>query len=100
MALFNRRARSGSAHAGRDRATAGAERFWAWWASARDLVTAAADRDEQARLQGLLAPRVQAVDPRLSWQVGPGARARFTLALSGGGVHALRPVTERWRLAG
>jgi hypothetical protein len=100
MALFHRRARGGAEPPARDRAAVGAERFWAWWAGARDQVTVAAAGDQQSRLSGLLAPRVRTIDPRLSWQVGAGSGARFMLVLSGGRSHALRPVTERWRLAG
>jgi hypothetical protein len=94
MALFSRRRRTGGS------VEAGIERFWSWWAGARDDVGDALDDRDGGRLRDLLEPRVEGVHRDLTWFAGPGPHARFMLVLSGARNPALRVVAERWRRAG
>lgn len=47
----------------------------------------------------VLTGRVQAVDPGLAWELGPGATSRHVLVVTVEGDPALRPVARRWRRA-
>lgn len=72
------------------------QEFWAWWADNRADVIAAADADDEARLEALLGPAVAALHPDLSWELAGGADARFALVVSGGAHLGLRALAERW----
>jgi hypothetical protein len=76
---------------------AGIEAFWTWWPEAAGRIGAAI---EQAKTdQALIAEvtgRVQAVHPKLTWELGPGSTARHAFCLSPSGDPELRRLTERW----
>lgn len=75
----------------------GIEAFWKWWPGAVPRILAAI---EQARFDQALvaevAANVQAVDPNLTWELGPGGTARHAFSLSPNGDPARRRLTERW----
>jgi hypothetical protein len=95
MALFRRRRRSDV-----QATTIAARLFWAWWEAAHDEITAAADAGDTRRLATLLTLPVREIHPELTWHVGSGRVARYSLVLSGARRPALRVATERWRRAG
>jgi hypothetical protein len=75
----------------------GIEAFWAWWPGAAARIGAAIeDRKLDEALVGEVTAKVQAVDPKLTWELGPGGTARHAFCLSPNGEPELRRVTERW----
>lgn len=72
--------------------------FWAWWTTAGPRIAAALDAGDHRSFVGELSARVDAIDPALAWETGPGlAGSRHQLVLSAEGDGALRVLTERWR---
>jgi hypothetical protein len=75
----------------------GIDAFWAWWPEAAVRIGAAI---EQAKIEEPLIAevtgRVQAVHPKLTWELGPGSTARHAFSLSPNGDPELRRLTERW----
>jgi hypothetical protein len=71
--------------------------FWAWWRTASPGLAAAFDARRGDAAVEELGARIDAIDPRLAWETGPGLRgARHHLALSSDGDPELRIVAERW----
>lgn len=71
--------------------------FWDWWAGEGSALVAQAlaDRDPQRVVEPLSAA-VQAIDPGLAWELGPGQVAEHVLVVSPAGDPALRPSARRW----
>lgn len=66
--------------------------FWDWWAGDGRHLDPSQAGPEHAALDGLLA----AIDPDLTWHLGPGRSAEHRLTVSAGGLAAARPAAERW----
>ena len=54
------------------------------------------DRKLDEALIAEVTAKVQAVDPKLNWELGPGGTAQHALCLSSGGDPELRRLTARW----
>jgi hypothetical protein len=75
------------------------DEFWRWWATAKDPLAAAISSRVPSSLVGwgdTISARVDAIDPALAWELGPGVRSEHHFALSSAGDSRLRIVTERW----
>ncbi len=71
--------------------------FWSWWAGAAPRIAAAYDERRGKSVAAELGARVDAIDPRLAWETGPGLHgARHHLSLSSEGDPELRVLAERW----
>ena len=79
---------------------AGIEEFWKWWPEARARISAGIEaRKLDEALIAEITAKVQAVDPKLTWELGPGGAAQHAFCLSSGGDPALRRLTARWHRA-
>jgi hypothetical protein len=79
---------------------AGIDAFWKWWPEAEVRIRAAiADRKLDEALVAEITAKVQAIDPKLAWELGPGGAAQHALCLSSGGDPELRRLTARWHRA-
>lgn len=76
---------------------AGIDAFWTWWPGIAPRIGAAIEqrRFEEALVAEVTA-KVQAIDPKLTWELGPGTRAQHAFSLSPNGQPELRRATERW----
>ncbi len=71
--------------------------FWAWWPEAAARITAAIEQGKpDEALIAEVTGKVQALHPKLTWELGPGATARHAFCLSANGEPELRRLTERW----
>jgi len=76
---------------------AGIEAFWTWWREARARIGAAIEARQLAEaLAAEITGKVQAVHPKLTWELGTGGSAQHAFCLSSGGDPELRRLTERW----
>jgi hypothetical protein len=76
------------------------EAFWRWWPEAGPRLGAAIEsRKLDEGLVAEITAKVQAVHPKLTWELGPGGTAQHAFCLSSGGDPELRRLTERWRRA-
>jgi hypothetical protein len=76
---------------------AGIEAFWTWWPEARARIGAAIeDRKFDEALIGEITAKVQAIHPKLTWELGPGGTAQHAFCLSASGDPELRRLTARW----
>jgi hypothetical protein len=75
----------------------GIEAFWTWWPGAAARISAAIEQGkfEEALIAEVTA-KVQAVHPKLTWELGSGGTARYAFCLSSNGDPELRRLTERW----
>lgn len=74
--------------------------FWQWWIrGGRGDFVGAIEAGDGEKLVALLSPRVEALAENLVWEAGADTDGMITLCISGGGVPALRSVTEQWRQA-
>jgi hypothetical protein len=75
----------------------GIEAFWTWWPDGGRRIGAAIEaRKLDEALIAEVTAKVQAVHPKLTWELGPGAAAQHAFCLSPGGDPELRRLTERW----
>lgn len=95
MPLFRRRSRA-SADPVR-----GTVDFWQWWADTGAAGTAnAIDSQTLDQWVDVLGPRVDAVHPALSWELGPGEDgSAHVLVVTAAGDPSLRATARRWRRA-
>jgi Family of unknown function (DUF695) len=71
--------------------------FWAWWPDAAARMGAAIEaRKVDEALIAEVTAKVQAVDPKLTWELGPGGTAKHAFCLSYNGDRPLRRLAERW----
>ena len=76
---------------------AGIEAFWTWWPQAGPRISAAIEaRKLDEGLVAEVTGTVQAIHPKLTWELGPGGAAPNAFCLSSGGDPELRRLTERW----
>jgi Family of unknown function (DUF695) len=76
---------------------AGIEAFWMWWPEAGARISAAIeDRKLDEALIAEITRNVQAVHPKLTWELGPGGAAKHAFCLSPSGDPELRRLTARW----
>lgn len=66
--------------------------FWDWWTEEGRHLDPSQAGPAHAALDGLLA----AIDPDLTWHLGPGRTAQHRLTVSAGGLADARPAAERW----
>jgi hypothetical protein len=70
--------------------------FWRWWPTAKGpLAEAIATRTLDTWAPELTA-HVQAIDPKLAWELGRGVKSRHHLCVTGEGDARLRITAERW----
>ena len=95
MPLFRRRARSSADP------VQGTAEFWQWWLD--EGATGTADAIATQTLDAwvdVLSPRVDAVHPDLSWELGPGEDgSAHVLVVTAAGDPSLRATARRWRRA-
>src|SRR5207302_961130 len=73
------------------------ERFWAWWATARDRLAAAFGKQTVSRqIAQEITDAVDFVHPSLLWELGPGREARYALTLCPEGDLSVRRLTAAW----
>lgn len=72
------------------------EEFWQWWAEAAPGLAAAIPAGELADRAGEVGERVQAIDPGLTWEFGPGFAAQHQLVVTTEGDPSLRRIARRW----
>jgi hypothetical protein len=78
--------------------TAAIDAFWQWWATANQAFAQAFSTHgplDQALLSEM-SQRVEAIDPALDWEFGPGSASEHHLCLSAKGDPVLRVLAERW----
>jgi hypothetical protein len=69
--------------------------FWEWWCAAGAVAVAGAiEAGEPEASVPLLGPRVEAIHPGLSWELGPGEVSQHRLVVSGDSD--TRAVARRW----
>jgi len=74
--------------------------FWTWWPEAGPRISAAIEaRKLEEALIAEITAKVQAVHPKLTWELASGGTAQHAFCLSSGGDPELRRLTERWRRA-
>lgn len=75
----------------------GIDEFWAWWKAEGGALIARsiADRDPSSMIEPI-SSRVNAIDPRLAWELGPGRGAAHVLVVSPEGNPETRGVARRW----
>jgi hypothetical protein len=64
--------------------------FWLWFADNRSAIESLLDRDDAQSLSALLTPRVKRLHPDFSWELGPGKKTEFALAISSAANRSLR----------
>src|SRR5436190_8342295 len=70
--------------------------FWSWWADFREEAAVRIEAGRSHELEAELTRHVRAVDPRLVWELAPGAQSRHALIVSPEGDPAVRPVALDW----
>ena len=76
---------------------AGIDAFWTWWPGIVPRIGAAIEqRQFEEALVGEVTAKVQAIHPKLTWELGPGTTASHAFSLSSNGDPELRRATERW----
>ena len=70
--------------------------FWAWWAGARERTSAAIGRGDPGSMVDEISTAVHAIDPRLAWELAPGAAAQHALVVTPEGDPAVRSLALRW----
>lgn len=73
--------------------------FWAWWINVRDEIVKAIDAQDIDPFVDPLMARVRAISPRLVWELGAGANAKYQLCVTGEGDARARLCAERWLAA-
>lgn len=95
MPLFRRRSRASADP------VQGTVDFWDWWEDGGAAGTADAIASQTLdQWVEVLGPRVEAVHPALSWELGPGEDgSAHVLVVTAGGDPSLRATARRWRRA-
>ncbi len=70
--------------------------FWTWWKGARPAIERALASRDISAIEGDLTARVKAIDPGLSWELGPDDADGHGLSLCWDGDLACRRLTARW----
>lgn len=69
--------------------------FWRWWKTAHKKIEIAIANNDLSPTQDI-AKHVRAIDKRLHWELGSGARSKYVLLLSSNGDPELRVIARRW----
>lgn len=77
--------------------TKGIERFWAAWPDLRPQLDAAIAAKDYGDLPDRITALVQAIHPRLEWELGKGEEAEHGFTVSAAGITAHRHLSEAWR---
>src|SRR5438445_2674406 len=73
------------------------DHFWVWWASARNRLAAALDRQTLSKqIADEITSMVDLVHPSLMWELGPGRASTYALTLCPEGDLSLRRLTAAW----
>jgi len=93
MGIFRRKAQPGPGVAQQQ----AIDDFWAWWTTDGAARTAQgiADRDPSSMVEPI-STRVNAIDPRLAWELGPGRSSAHQLVVSPEGDPGVRAAARRW----
>ena len=76
---------------------AGIDAFWTWWPGIAPRIDAAIEqRQFEEAVVAEVTAKVQAIHPKLTWELGPGANAPHAFCLSSNGDPELRRASERW----
>jgi hypothetical protein len=70
-------------------------RFWSWWEANSAAFAADIDDGRAHEWSTILSAQLEAVDPELGWETGPGRKSTHHLAVTSEGVSELRVVAER-----
>lgn len=71
--------------------------FWRWWqAEGATQMAASLAGENGGGVQQQLTARVAEIDPRLTWSVAPGVRAKHRLVVSGNGDPNVLLTARRW----
>ncbi|SER70156.1 hypothetical protein [Corynebacterium cystitidis] len=92
MGMFNRKPKKPSGQAKPDPI----EEFWQWWERNQHSIT---DAIEKGTLNDYVEPltgRVQAIDPRLAFEFGPGVESQHQLTVTAEGDPSARSAARRW----
>lgn len=73
------------------------EEFWRWWDSAAGELADAVPAGRLAEHVDAVSERVNAIDPELAWEFGPGIHSEHQLTVTANGDPALRRIARRWR---
>lgn len=68
--------------------------FWRWFAREADGIARLQESRDTRSVAALIAPRVEAIHPKLGWEVGPGKQRRSFLTITPNADRKLRPLTE------
>lgn len=71
------------------------KRFWSWWNANAAAFAADIDDGRAHEWSERLSAQLEAVDPELGWETGPGRKSTHHLAITSEGVSELRVVAER-----
>ena len=73
------------------------ERFWAWWATARDRLAAVIEGQTFTReIAREVTNAVGSMHPSIGWELGPGSGSRHALTLPFDGDLSVRRLTAAW----
>ena len=72
------------------------EAFWKWWPTVSHDIASSIDGGRSGAWSDEISRRVEAIDPDLGWELGPGKKSRHHLAISSGGDPEGRVLAERW----
>ncbi len=72
------------------------ERFWAWWAGAKDAIARDIPARQVARRTNEISSAVAAIDKRLAWELSPGKTSQHMLIVTPEGSAEVRPIALAW----
>ena len=72
------------------------ERFWAWWAGARDAIAKDIPARQVARRTNEISSAVAGIDKRLAWELAPGKTSQHMLVVTPEGSAEVRPIAIAW----
>jgi hypothetical protein len=72
------------------------ERFWAWWAGAKDAIAKDIPARMVARRASEISSAVSAIDTRLAWELAQGKSAQHMLVVTPEGSAEVRPIALAW----
>ncbi len=70
--------------------------FWAWWPVVRSRMEVAVESRQFDLLVPEILERVDAIHPKLAWELSPGVGSRYAFCLSSEGDIEVRQFGERW----
>lgn len=68
--------------------------FWAWFQDARPKIESLYEQGNFEALNSLVSPALDAVEPRLAWEIGPGKGTCYSFTISAEGNPELRGIVD------